>query len=394
MKKLIILLLVLVLALPMAFAADFSFVFGDLGQHPEILGGFLPSYLLLGAGYDGLDLIEGNKTSIQLLLGGGYNQRKVWADPFDSSIYRVDSKDNPRGPIVYDVIQTDWHLRFNQGFLTSPVEGKDLLTLTAAYKGKFEKNIDSFRAGKGIERKNGFDSHVIETLDSYIGTNYQGDIYPDLQGDRMMLGTSFALTLKLDMMDDKMTTTDGFVMKAEAEYAPLILNNALGGKADYYSLTLNAVAAKTLYEFESKGKDYFTIVAIDRLNVNWTDGSAVPVYAQGPVSLGRKVRGFNTWTYGTNFSIVNNFDIRLAGPVYYGFFPRINFFFDIGYGAGHYFNTETNGSNFLASAGAEFTLSVFDFIDLGYEIAYLFCGDKYTAGDSRVVTAVTFFLDF
>ncbi len=393
MKKIIILLLVLVMALPMAFAGDFSFVFGDLGQHPEILAGFIPSYLLLGGGYDGLELIDGNKTSIQLLLGAGYNQRKVWYDP-DPENPQVDNIDIFRmaSPIVYDVIETDWHLRFNQGFLASPVEGKDLITLTASYRGKFEVNRDSMVVGKS--RKNGFDYHEIKTLDSYIGKDYQGYIYPDLQGDRMMLGTSFALTFKLDMMDDKMTTTDGFVMKAEAEYAPLLLNNALGGKADYYSLTLNAVAAKTLYELELNGKDYFTIVAIDRFNVNWTDGSAVPVYAQGPVSLGRKMRGFNTWTYGTNLSVVNNFDIRLAGPVYFGLFHLINFLFDIGYGAGNYFNTDVSGSNFLASTGAEFTVSLFDFIDLGYEIAYLFCGDKYTAGDSRVVTAVTFFLDF
>jgi len=388
MKKLITVLLVLCMALSMTFAGDISFVFGDLGQHPEILAGFLPSYLLAGAGYDGLSLIEGNKTSIQLLVGAGYNQRKVWSSPELDSYWTERIPE----PIIYDVIQTDWHLRFNQGFLESPVAGKDLITLTAAYKGKFEINKDSMVMGKS--RKNGFGSPTVKALDTYLGADYDGVIYPDLQGNHQMLGTSFALTFKLDMMEDKMTRNDGFVLKAEAEYAPLVLNRALGGKADFYSLTLNAVLAKTLYVYENGGKDYFSIVAIDRANVNWTDGSAVPVYAQGPVSLGRKVRGHNTWTYGTNLSVVNNFDIRLAGPVYFGFFPRINLFVDIGYGAGNYFNTKNSASNFLASTGIELTISVFDFIDLGYQIAYNFAGDKYTAGNDKIVTSVTFFLDF
>ncbi len=384
-KKIMVTAVVLLLAVTSVFAAPLRFVFGDLGQHPEILMGFLPSYLLAGAGYRPVELIEGDVTEIQLLAGLGYNQRKVWQDCLSGEVVKED-------PIVYDVLETDWILRFVQGFGDSSVAGKDLLTITAGYEGKLEFALDSMV--KGQTRNNGIQS-VIRSLDDRIGT-YDGDIYPDLRGNRTALGSVLALQLKYDEMDDRMTTTDGFVAKADLKWAPSFLNGALDGKADYYSLTLNAVAAKTVFSYSENGKDMFTITLVDRGNVNWTDGSMVPVWAQGPVSLGRKVRGFNTWTYNTQFTAVNNFDVRFAGPNLgvKGIFPRVNLFYDIGYGCGKYFNTQISEGNFLMSTGVQVTVSFFDFIDLGYQVAYLFSGEKFSEGTKKVVGSFTFFLDF
>lgn len=384
-KKIMVTAVVLLLAVTSVFAAPLRFVFGDLGQHPEILMGFLPSYLLAGAGYRPVELIEGDVTEIQLLAGLGYNQRKVWQDCLSGEVVKED-------PIVYDVLETDWILRFVQGFGDSSVAGKDLLTITAGYEGKLEFALDSMV--KGQTRNNGIQS-VIRSLDDRIGT-YDGDIYPDLRGNRTALGSVLALQLKYDEMDDRMTTTDGFVAKADLKWAPSFLNGALDGKADYYSLTLNAVAAKTVFAYSENGKDMFTITLVDRGNVNWTDGSMVPVWAQGPVSLGRKVRGYNPWTYNTQFTAVNNFDVRFAGPNLgvKGIFPRVNLFYDIGYGCGKYFNTQISEGNFLMSTGVQVTVSFFDFIDLGYQVAYLFSGEKFSEGTKKVVGSFTFFLDF
>ena len=384
-KKIMVTAVVLLLAVTSVFAAPLRFVFGDLGQHPEILMGFLPSYLLAGAGYRPVELIEGDVTALQLLAGLGYNQRKVWQNELSG---KVENKD----PIVYDVLETDWILRFVQGFGDSSVAGKDLLTITAGYEGKLEFALDSMV--KGQTRNNGIQS-VIRSLDDRIGT-YEGDIYPDLRGNRTALGSVLALQLKYDEMDDRMTTTDGFVAKADLKWAPSFLNGALDGKADYYSLTLNAVAAKTVFAYSENGKDMFTITLVDRGNVNWTDGSMVPVWAQGPVSLGRKVRGYNPWTYNTQFTAVNNLDVRFAGPALgvKGIFPRVNLFFDMGYGCGKYFNTQISEGNFLMSTGVQVTVSFFDFIDLGYQVAYLFSGEKFSEGTKKVVGSFTFFLDF
>ena len=46
------------------------------------------------------------------------------------------------------------------------------------------------------------------------------------------------------------------------------------------------------------------------------------------------------------------------------------------------------------STGVQVTVSFFDFIDLGYQVSYLFSGNKFTDGEKRVVGNFTFFLDF
>ena len=130
-----------------------------------------------------------------------------------------------------------------------------------------------------------------------------------------------------------------------------------------------------------------------------------------PVSLGRNVRGFNTNSFNTNFTVVNNLDIRLAGPepVMDGIFPRLNIFFDMGWHAGNYFNTGHNGisaktasamaekyglERFLCSTGFQLEMCFFDFIDLGFQLAYLINGANPRNPGSSFITGATFFLDF
>lgn len=378
MKKLLTILLVLVMILTGASASSptFRFVFGDLDQHPEILIGFCPTYLLLGFGAD-FHFIEDNTSEFQVLVGGGYNQRMVFQDPSDGTPFYTVS--DGRG-ITYDAAQGDLFLRFNQGFMN------DLLVLRASIETQYEANLNSFVKNSA-------------TLNSQLNGEgvFNNAIYPDLKGDHQFLGTSISLRLTYDDMEDTLFTNDGILAYVETKFAPYFLNQWLDGTANYYSLTANAVFAKTLYNYSTENSDWFSIVLIDRVNVNWTDGS-VPVNAQGPVSLGRKVRGYNTYSYGTEFSVVNNFDIRFSGPAIGldGLRPRINLFFDMGLGAGNYFNTskKPDGVNFLCSTGGQITISIFDFIDLGYEVAYIFTGEKLTKPGDRVVTRFTFFLDF
>ena len=173
---------------------------------------------------------------------------------------------------------------------------------------------------------------AIPGLNSWFGATLNGNtIYPDLADDYTAFMTNFYMGVRLNYMDDKMVSNEGATAELKLQFAPGFLNN---GHASYYSATLNGVAGTTLLEVSNKkGLNIFSVVLIDRLNVNWTDGSRVPVYASMPVSLGRKVRGFNTNSYNTNFTIVNNLDIRLAGPEFLldGIFPRLNLFFDVGY---------------------------------------------------------------
>ena len=182
-KTLLTTILVAILAISTLGAADFELVFGSptIDQHPEILIGFVPTAAKLGVGYTGLNLIEGNETQLALIAGGGYVQRKVWQNPETGAVETTD-------PIVYDTANVEWELRFSQGFLQSPVEGKDLLTLSASYLGRWDYNKDSMVDGQS--RDNGGTSKI-DTLEGYLGANYSGNIYPDLRGNAQHLGTAF-----------------------------------------------------------------------------------------------------------------------------------------------------------------------------------------------------------
>lgn len=406
MKKVLAFAVIALIALSCVFSGDVKFVFGELAQHPEILFGFCPTLTTVGASYEGLEFVEGDLTQLQAIAGGGYAQLVLFQDPSTGKPLLYDQG-------VYDSIQFRWNLKMLQGFGDSWVEGKDLVTVYVGYEGRFEKNIDSMAVGK--ERKLGYADAGLATLGngrikelgtwfSDHGTTRQSNlIYPDLAGGDAAFMNNLYLGARLNGMDDRMVSNEGILAELKLQFAPGFLNK----KASYYSVTLNAVAGTTLYELRdaSTGRNSFSIVVLDRVNLNWTDGSKVPVYAQQPVSLGRKVRGFNTGSYNTNFTVVNNFDIRFAGPEPFvdGIFPRANLFFDMGYYAGEYLNTEISASSmaekyglerFLCSTGVQLEMSFFDMFDLGLQVAYLLNGSNLRDPGSRVITGATFFLDF
>lgn len=402
MKKALTVVIVILLAVCSVFAGDFKFLFTELDQHPEILAGFLPTLTAVGVGYEGLELIEGNLTQIQATIGGGYTQRVLFQDPVTGKPLIADQ-------MIYDDIQIRWNFKVLQGFGDSPVEGLDLVTAYIGYEGRYEIGVNSMVLG--AERMRGYASAAtkeqgataIPSLDAWFGGSKAGNsIYPDLADDYRAFMTNFYLGARLNLMDDRMVSNEGFLAELKFQFAPGFVNQ----KASYYSITLNAVAGTTLLEIsDKKGLNLFSVVLIDRANVNWTDGSKVPVYASRPVSLGRKVRGFDTDSYDTNFTVVNNLDIRLAGPEFLldGIFPRLNIFFDMGYHAGNYFNTSHSASSmaeelglkqFLCSTGVQLEMCFFDFIDLGFQISYLISGDNMRKPGQRFITGATFFLDF
>ena len=392
MKKLITISLALLLTLSSAGASDWHFWGKDLDQHPEILAGFLPTYLYGGVGYKGFELLDDHTTDLQLMAGAGYVQRKLFQDPLtgESSPEPVDG-----GPVIYDLVQVDWALKFLQGFFESPVEpGDDLLTVTFAYEGKFESAMDSRAAG---EVKKNWGQATVHTLDEYLATMTGRPIYPDLQGNHQFLGTNLNLGFEIDLMTDDIETNNGLLFNLDFDWAPLALNKALDGEADFYSVVFNAVGAKTLYQFKTGDDHWFSLSLVDRFNLNWTSGDMVPVYAQKQGSLGRKVRGFASYSFNREFTAVNNLDLRLTGPALGvdGLYVRLNLFFDMGYALGDYYNTDISpDGDFLASTGAQISLTIFDFIDIGYQVAYLINGRNYAKGDTPFTHNFIFFLDF
>ena len=380
-----------------AFAAPVKYSFWTLRQHPEVVGGFIPTWTGMGLSFTPISLIADRKTELKLLIGGGYTQRKAWYDP--NTGLMLDDQD--RNPLVFDVEEYDWRAQLSQGFWASWVPDKDLVTLYVGYDGMFTRTHDSMVEGE--RRENGSSSSKQEVLsidDWFAQSLYSGaspkhnPYYPDM-------GDTLAATLyggvKLDAMRDTISTQDGFSTEVNVRYMPGPLNDSMDGRADCYSVTSNTVFAKTLCSVKDvKGRNLFSAVALDRFNVNWTSGDIIPLSLQESTALGRKVRGFSYWSYDTELSLVNNAEIRLCGPeaLIKGVMPRFNFFYDVGFGCGNYYNTNVSDTNFLSSTGVQATITLYDFFDLGLQYAYLFHGHDYTHYDDSVTMRVTFFLDF
>ena len=97
MKKILFILLIFAFVISGVFAGNVYYAFGDIGQHPDILLGFFPSYAYMGVGVKLPQLSEDNTTDIQVLAGSGYLQRLLWQDKdngnnnYDEGIWDKDS---------------------------------------------------------------------------------------------------------------------------------------------------------------------------------------------------------------------------------------------------------------------------------------------------------------
>lgn len=380
-KKLIPLLLIFLLSPALLFSSPWSYMYEGVEGHPEILGGILPTYTHMGANYEGWSFLENRETRLELLLGLGYTQRKIWQNPNAGSPLFDD-------PLVYDVVRTNWSVRLNQS-----LDGKNHISPYIGYEGTFEYYLDSMV--QGSSRQNGSTAYPVQSIATWFSpSSVNSPYYPDLKGaDTTMLGTTLVAGLSYTDMKNTLVTSDGFSSDLSFRYAPTVLNNLLDGTASFYSIDSTSRYAKTLYSLkDAKDLNVYSIVVSDKVNLNWTNGNAVPLYYQGPVSLGQKMRGFSAWTYNTQFSAVNSFDLRFSGPepFFSGIFPRMNLFLDIGYALGNYFNSSVSyGGVFLASSGVQLAVAIFDYLDLGYQLAFLLAGHNYENYNDTIVGSVT-----
>ncbi len=401
------LLLVIVFA---SSAKDFSFFLNGIDQHPEILGGFLPTGSGVGVNYDGFSLIPGNLTRIRVKAGAGYLQRQIFQNPADGSF--LESKYEKIG--IFDEFHFTWSAEFSQGFGNSWVDGKDYFTAYAGYEGKYERFHDSLiilPGGGGFPKKDDYKIYLGEKskgqpdsisafMERYGTTRSSQIVYPDLAEDSNYTSTIYA-GMRLNALRDTWTTSDGAEVNLKVQAAPDFMNKT----SSYFVAEASVVAAHTVFESKQRRNallNKFSVVVIDRLNMTFIGGDSVPVFASHVNSLGRKMRGVDNNSYNTSFTYVNNLDVRFSSPepFIHGIFARLNLFLDIGYGAGEILNTTKKGMptlgqvSLLASTGGQLELDIFDTIDLGLQVAYLMHGENLRNRDDNVVVSATFFLDF
>jgi len=369
-KKLLITMLVASLVTGTLFAGNFSFKFGSMAQHPDYLFGILPTYLNVGAVYDGISLIEGNETEIQFYQGLGFTQRVLYQDKISGAPNAIGTAvENAANATTANLFSIDSTLKIQQGFLED-----DCLIANVGIKAAYERL---------------YDESVLSSSSVYTDLNDSSNIYNWLIG-----------SVKYDKMVDTIFTQDGYSGEFEFTYAPSITNST----SDFYSAILDLQYAKTLYTLESarNGRNLLSVVLIDRFSTSYTQGDMVPTSYQSKVALGDKVRGFEGYTYNTAFNMVNNLDLRVGTFEITDYpaviLPRFNFFLDAGFAAGDYLNSDVSISAedcFLMSTGLQATVDIGDMIDLGYQIAYLISGENLSKDvGSSLVGSITFFLMF
>lgn len=364
-KKVTLLCLLFVFVSSFAFSSDIGFLFGGIGMHPEYLGNIGPTYVNLGASKDDFNFVKDNTTELQLYLGGGFEQRQLWN--------HVTTGDQISNSYNLNLIRADWKLRLKQGFYN------DMLTASLAYDGIFE---------------------YFQDKDGIVAS----PIYPDLDSNNN-LGTYFTAGLEFDWMNDDMFVQDGILVDTKFSLGPKAFNSAVG-YSSFHSVNAEVDLAKTivLSQAQETGRNLFSLVLVDRFVANYTNGDGVPTYFRKSISLGRKVRGFNSYYYNHKLTFVNNLDIRVSlyeidEISFARVFPRFNFFFDVGYGMLDYVNTSVGADStdkLLASTGVQATICISDFVNLGYQYAYIIKGtslDK-TGQTRSSVGSVVFILDF
>ena len=342
-------------------AGDIDFVFEDARFHDNYLAGFAPLYLRLGIDYTGLDLIDGQKTDFIIVGGGALASQNLWTNSQGNPV--TPSTGNTTDAFAdlnsYSKFQGDFSLKLKQGFIQE--EGReDEKPLIAVY-GKY-----GFHFTSPHENPGGTESIFLS------GSN---SAYPDNAG-------TISNILQAGIEIDRVERTDiynGFNVDSSVLYGPSWLFNTAQGTTDFISLNLTAKGFLSLLELKREDSD-LTLIGIyiaDRVRADYTTGAAIPQFYQESPSLGSKMRGFESNSLGTEFSVVNNLDIRIYGIEFLdNINPVLVGFVDMGFFTGNYYNTQYPGSGFLCSAGFQVALNLFDFAQVGYSFEFPLVGSN------------------
>jgi hypothetical protein len=353
---------------------DFSFVLADTENHPEILLDAIPTWAELGLKYSGMQLFDGKKTELFLLGGGAYGHVDLWTglDGMPLVVTPAEAEsDELTDQRTYNSWLADWRLRFQQ-FVT-PVAAIPMgeVALFLEYAGWW--------------------TNPLENGDASLGLDGTTAAYPDQNG--LLVNGIGIGALWFDL--EKGASPVGFESEIALHALPEALGNNVTGRTDYYLFSTTAIGYYPLYTSEQEsGLNLFSIYLAERFVADLVWGDAVPQRVQEPISLGRKMRGFEYNSYGTAYTVVNNFEVRLAGPEIFlsNVYPRFHVFLDAGLYGGVYLNTSYEQSGFLASTGFEAALNVFDLFAVGYRGTVILAGEN-MAG-SRYVGGLMFGIQF
>ncbi len=359
MKKSLIILFLLIIVSSSAVAGDFSFAFEDARFHNDFFFGFAPFYVRAGVDYSGFEIIDGQRTDLFIIGGGALIHSKIWTDKSGLPVkYSDTTASDFKDANSYSKFQGDFSLRLEQGLFQEKDRDKPLLAGYVKYAFHWTSPHENWNGG--------------------ISTFLDGDLaaYPDNKGTASNI---LQTGIKIDRLD-KTDVYNGFRVDSSVKWAPKWFFNDIRGSSSFVNLNLTAKGYYSLFEIKRADSD-LTLIGIylaDRVQIDYLSGDAIPQFFQEGASLGTKMRGFESNSLGTEFTVVNNFDIRIYGTEFLNNInPVLQLFFDSGFQSGNYFNTEYNaGGNFFCSTGFEIALNIIDFAQVGYLFGFPLVGQN------------------
>ncbi|MBL7006081.1 MAG: hypothetical protein ISR78_03245 [Spirochaetia bacterium] len=336
-----------------------SFALGTI-DISDVLSGMVPTYLQAGIAYHGIELIDGKKTTLKVLLGGARTAYTLWTDAVGDPLITT--------PADLDVLK----FAFWQADIKAHLEQELIGNLNAYAEWNTVWALP-------VENIGGTASTILDSGSSAAA-------YPDKDG---MVSNILKIGILYDTVH-KGHMIEGIETELSFTAAPALLLNELFGKTDFYQANLTIEGFLPLYTIPMDGEpenQWLSLYIADRIQADYIWGSAVPQLFQKYPSLGKKMRGFEANSLGVNLTAVNNFELRASGPELVLFdmsfgYPRINLFADTGYCGGFYYNTETAGTEFTASAGVEAAVDIFNFVDIGYRYGFILAGENIAGSSS------------
>ena len=358
MKRTTIVVLMVLILVCGAYGGDISISAKAFDTYPDLLAGLLPTFAVPGISYSGLSLVDGIRTDIYGFAGGGFTRNEIWVDalgnPFNPG--DVDVTDESYLDLqAYDRWEIDFAVGLMQGIIQRPDRERATIAAYAEYAFHWESTKEN------ADRSYFFDGSPA--------------MFPDKEGVAV---NSLTFGAVYDMLD-RGPVPKGIIADISLLTAPGFLANTVRGSSDFYT-TLGVVKGYLpLYQIKQEsGLNLFGIYLSDRIQADLIWGSAVPQDYKIDPALGTKARGFEKNSMGYGFTLVNNFDLRIAGPEIFvkDLYPRFHLFFDMGMFAGAYHNSTVTGSGFVSSTGFEAAVTFFNVVTLGYRGSFVLAGEN------------------
>lgn len=329
-----ILYLIVVLLLPYSTAGADSFFFRveDVDWHFAWGMDYIPTGADITIGYGGFNWIAGVESSIEMTFGAGYEGFETYRDvDYMPHTEIVNSAGHDKN-LEFNKANILWALGARQGLLWNPEQQRNLLEAFLFYRGRYDRYLDGrvFWGTDPVTAEAIRQEHAL-WQEAFPGTDARG-----------ILGNSLIAGFSLNTVQESRSAhaKDGLYAEISVEISPYL---PVLGASDFYRINLKAKYFKTLFSrYSDLPERRINILLCEYAALDWADAErSMPLYVMQTLGglnlrygLADSVRGFEKYSWDTQFKAVNAFEIRANFPslIHPDVYPGLLLFFDAGYG--------------------------------------------------------------